>query len=100
MHKGGRDFFGADAPAAIDRGGAPAANAAGPYDSRNEIVGTTNMSIDAIAPACAKQGLPAWRRRPASLSHIFCDRGLSDTKSEAERRPVLVPRSQLRVTGA
>jgi len=52
-----------------------------PYINRNEIVGTTNKSIDAMA----QKGLPALRRWLPSPRHVFCHGGLPDIDAKLEQ---------------
>src|ERR1700758_922723 len=48
----------------------------------------------------AKEGLPALRRRPPSLGHVFCDRGLADINPEFEQFAMNPWRSPQRVGNA
>jgi hypothetical protein len=48
----------------------------------------------------AKEGLPALRRWPPSLCHVFCNRGLADIDPELEQFAVNPRRSPQRVGNA
>ena len=48
----------------------------------------------------AKEGLPALRRWPPSLGHVFCDRGLADIDAKLEQFAVNPWRSPQRVGNA
>jgi hypothetical protein len=54
-----------------------------PYRSPNEIVGTTNMSIDAmVVGVIVNKGPPTLRRWPSSFRHVLRHGGLADIHAE------------------